>query len=116
MFKNQLPHRRQAHLDSDFDLDQFMLFLTDCSIFLATASGYLLLANAVTTLNTASFDLASQLLVAWYILNFVQGVLTRNLIQNHVEPLDKEVRKLTPSHVLDNLNKYLSFFKDKSGK
>ena len=66
--------------------------------------------------NTASFDLASQLLVAWYILNFVQGVLTRNLIQNHVEPLDKEVRKLTPSHVLDNLNKYLSLFKDKSGK
>lgn len=116
MSQNKLPHRRPAHLDSDFDLDQLMLFLTDCSIFLATASGYLLLANAVTTLNTASFDLASQLLVAWYLLKFVQGVLTRNLIQNHVEPLDKEVKKLTPSHVLDNLNKYLSLFKDKSGK
>ena len=116
MSQNKLPHRRPAHLDSDFDLDQLMLFLTDCSIFLATASGYLLLANAVTTLNTASFDLASQLLVAWYLLNFIQSLLIRDLTENHVEPLDKEVRKLTPSHVLDNLNKYLSLFKDKSGK
>lgn len=116
MSQNKFSHRRPAHLDSDFDLDQLMLFLTDCSIFLATASGYLLLANAVTTLNTASFDLASQLLVAWYLLKFVQGVLTRNLIQNHVEPLDKEVKKLTPLHVLDNLNKYLNFFKNKNGK
>ena len=116
MFQNKLTHRRQAHLDSDFDLEQLMLFLTDCCIFLATASGYLLLANAVTTLNTASFDLAVQVLVAWYPLNFIQSLLIRDLTENHVEPLDKEVRKLTPSHVLDNLNKYLSLFKDKSGK
>lgn|SRR5699024_3522255 len=116
MSQNKLPHRRPAHLDSDFDLDQLMLFLTDCSIFLATASGYLLLANAVTTLNTASFELAVQVLVAWYPLNFIQSLLIRDLTENHVEPLDKEVRKLTPSHVLDNLNKYLSLFKDKSGK
>ena len=116
MFQNKLSHRRQAHLDSDFDLDQLMLFLTDCCIFLATASGYLLLAHAVTTLNTASFELAVQVLVAWYPLNFIQSLLIRDLTENHVEPLDKEVRKLTPSHVLDNLNKYLSLFKDKSGK
>lgn len=116
MFQNKLSHRRQAHLDSDFDLDQLMLFLTDCCIFLATASGYLLLANAVKTLNTASFELAVQVLVAWYPLNFIQSLLIRDLTENHVEPLDKEVRKLTPSHVLDNLNKYLSLFKDKSGK
>ena len=116
MFQNKLSHRRQAHLDSDFDLEQLMLFLTDCCIFLATASGYLLLANAVTTLNTPSFDLAVQVLVAWYPLNFIQSLLIRDLTKNHVEPLDKEVRKLTPSHVLDNLNKYLSLFKDKSGK
>lgn len=116
MFQNKLPYRRQAHLDSDFDLAQLMLFLTDCCIFLATASGYLLLANAVTTLNTASFELAVQVLVAWYPLNFIQSLLIRDLTENHVEPLDKEVRKLTPSHVLDNLNKYLSLFKDKSGK
>ena len=116
MFQNKLSHRRQAHLDSDFDLDQLMLFLTDCCIFLATASGYLLLANAVTTLNTASFELAVQVLVAWYPLNFIQSLLIRDLTENHVEPLDKEVRKLTPSHVLDNLNKYLRLFKDKSGK
>ena len=116
MFQNKLSHRRQAHLDSDFDLDQLMLFLTDCCIFLATASGYLLLANAVTTLNTASFELAVQVLVAWYPLNFIQSLLIRDLTENHVEPLDKEVRKLTPSHVLDNLNKYLNFFKNKNGK
>ena len=73
-------------------------------------------ANAVTTLNTASFELAVQVLVAWYPLNFIQSLLIRDLTENHVEPLDKEVRKLTPSHVLDNLNKYLSLFKDKSGK
>ena len=116
MFQNKLPHRRPAHLDSDFDLDQLMLFLTDCSIFLATASGYLLFAKAVTKLNPASFELAVQVLVAWYPLNFIQSLLIRDLTENHVEPLDKEVRKLTPSHVLDNLNKYLSLFKDKSGK